>query len=143
MCMCMCVYVCLYACVYAYVYASVRQWSGRPGFNPKSSHTKDSKMVPDVGLLSSQHNKVRIKGKVEQTRKGVAPSLTSWCSSYWKGSLRVTLDYDRQIYLCVYMHMYFMPNSSYTIFNTHTHTHTHTHIYIYIVTNFSCKHFFN
>ena len=22
---------------------SVRQWSGRPGFNPRSSHTKDSK----------------------------------------------------------------------------------------------------
>ena len=22
---------------------SVRQWSGRPGFNPKSSNTKDSK----------------------------------------------------------------------------------------------------
>ena len=21
--------------------SSVRQWSGRPGFNPKSSHTKD------------------------------------------------------------------------------------------------------
>ena len=22
---------------------SVRQWPGRPGFNPRSSHTKDSK----------------------------------------------------------------------------------------------------
>ena len=27
--------------------------------------------------------------------KGVAPSPTPWCSSYWKGSLRVTLDYGR------------------------------------------------
>ena len=30
--------------------------------------------------------------------KGVAPSHTPWCSSYWKGSLRFTLDYGRQLY---------------------------------------------
>ena len=50
-------------------------------------------------LLNTQHYKVRIKGKVEQSREGVAPSLTHWCSSYRKGSLRVTLDYGRQLYL--------------------------------------------
>ena len=27
-----------------------------------------------------------------------APSPTPWCSSYRKGSLRVTLDYGRQLY---------------------------------------------
>ena len=27
--------------------------------------------------------------------KGVAPSLTPWCSSYWKGNLRVALDYGQ------------------------------------------------
>ena len=31
--------------------------------------------------------------------KGVAPFPTPWCSSYRKGSLRVTLDYGRQLYL--------------------------------------------
>ena len=56
-------------------------------------------MVLDASLLSTQHYKVRIKGKVEQSRKGVAPSPTHWCSSYRKGSLRVTLDYGRQLYL--------------------------------------------
>ena len=30
--------------------------------------------------------------------KGVAPSPTPWWSSYWKGSLLVTLDYGRQLY---------------------------------------------
>ena len=30
--------------------------------------------------------------------KGVALSPTPWCSSYWKGSFRVTLDYGRQLY---------------------------------------------
>ena len=31
--------------------------------------------------------------------KGVVPSPSPWCSSYWKGSLRVALDYSRQLYL--------------------------------------------
>ena len=48
-------------------------------------------MVLDASLLNTQHYKVQIKGEVE-------PSPTSWCSSYWKGSLRVTLDYGRQLY---------------------------------------------
>ena len=40
-------------------------WSGTPGFNPISSHTKDSKMVLDA----TQHYKVWIKGKVDQSRE--------------------------------------------------------------------------
>ena len=60
---------------------------------------KIQKMVLDASLLNTQHYKVRIKGKVEQSREGVAPSPTPWCSSYRKGSLRVTLDYGRQLYL--------------------------------------------
>ena len=60
---------------------------------------KTQKMVLDASLLNTQHYKVRIKGKVEQSREGVAPSPTHWCSSYRKGSLWVTLDYGRQLYL--------------------------------------------
>ena len=63
---------------------------------------KTQKMVLDASLLNTQHFKVRIKGKVEQFREGVAPSPTHWCSSYRKGSLRVTLDYGRQLYLLLY-----------------------------------------
>ena len=63
---------------------------------------KTQKMVLDASLLNTQHYKVRIKGKVEQSREGVAPSPTHWCSSYRKGSLRVTLDYGRQLYLLIY-----------------------------------------
>ena len=40
--------------------------------------------------------------------KGVAPFPTPWCSSYRKGSLRVTLDYGRQLhffYLYIYIYM--------------------------------------
>ena len=42
---------------------------GRPGFNPRWSHTKDSKMVLDAALLNSQQYKAWIKGKVEQSRE--------------------------------------------------------------------------
>ena len=42
---------------------------------------------------------------VEQTRKKVTPSSTPRCSSYWKGSLRVTLDYGLQLYL-LYFYIY-------------------------------------
>ena len=67
---------------------------------------KTQKMVLDASLLNTQHYKVRIKGKVEPSREGVAPSPTSWCSSYRKGSLRVTLDYGRQLYLYMYIYIY-------------------------------------
>ena len=50
---------------------------------------KTQKMVLDATLLNTQHYEVRIKGKVEQSRER---------SSYRKGSLRVTLDYGRQLY---------------------------------------------
>ena len=72
---------------------------------------KTQKMVLDSSLLNTQHYKVRIKGRVEQSREGVAPSPTPWCSSYRKGSLRVTLDYGRQLYLlfplsiCLLLHI--------------------------------------
>ena len=52
------------------IWVFVRQCSGRPGFSPRSSHTKNSKMVLDtVYLLNTQHYKVRIKGKVDQSRE--------------------------------------------------------------------------
>ena len=97
----------IYICIY-YVLPDIglgvrvfAQWPGRPGFNPGRVIPKTQKMVLDASLLNTQHYKVRIKGKVEQSREGVAPSPTPWCSSYRKGSLRVTLDNGRQLYLCI------------------------------------------
>ena len=73
--------------------------SGDLGSIPGWVIPKTQKMVLDASLLNTQHYKVQIKGKVEPSREGVAPSPTSWCSSYQKGSLRVTLDYGCQLYL--------------------------------------------
>ena len=36
----------------------------------------------DVSLLNTQDYTVQIKGRRSNPRKGVAPSPTSWCSSY-------------------------------------------------------------
>ena len=59
-------------------------------------------MVLDATLLNTQHYKVRIKGKVEQSRARSSTPSTPWRSSYRKGSLRVTLDYGHQQQLTAY-----------------------------------------
>ena len=41
---------------------------------------KTQNMVLDATLLNTRHYKVRIKGKVKQSRERVVPSLTPWCS---------------------------------------------------------------
>ena len=61
--------------------------------------SKTKKMVLDNSLLNTQHYKVRFKDKVEQPRKRSSSPPTPQCSSYWKGSLRVILDYSGQLYL--------------------------------------------
>ena len=58
-------------------------------------------MVLDAFLVNTQHYKVQVKGKWSNTGKGVALYFTLRCSSYWKGSLGVTLDYGRPTY---YLH---------------------------------------
>ena len=84
---CVCVYVCV--------------------FNPRSSHTKDSKMVHYAFALNSRHFKVQIKSKWSNPEKGVAPSSKPRCSSYCKGDPRVVLVYSRLIYVTyVYIYIY-------------------------------------
>ena len=77
---------------------SVCQWLGRPVFILRSSHTKDSKwyLIPPCLTLSIIRYVSRVKWS--NPEKGVAPSPTPLCSSYWKGSFRVGLDYGRQLY---------------------------------------------
>ena len=62
---------------------------------------KTLKMVLDTSSLNTQHTYlIRYVSRVKWSNpgKGVAPSPTQRCSSYWKGSLLVALDYDRQLY---------------------------------------------
>ena len=63
-------------------------------------------MVLDASLLNTHHYKVWMKGKWWNTGKRVALSPTLRCSSYWKGSLQVTLDYGWPTYfLSLYIYL--------------------------------------
>ena len=72
-------------------------WGSIPGqVIPKTQ----KKMILDTSLLNTQCYKVHIRVKWSNPGKRVAPSL---CSSYWKGSLRVALIYNHQLYLLSYL----------------------------------------
>ena len=49
-------------------------------------------------LLNTQYYKVHINDKVEQSRERSSTLPYTQCSSYWKRSLWVTLDYSHQLY---------------------------------------------
>ena len=68
---------------------------GERGSIPGRVIPKTFKIVLDNSLLYTQHNKVRIKDKVEQSSP----------SRYWKGSLQVTVDSGRQLNL-LYIYIY-------------------------------------
>ena len=89
-------------CVYRLIGLIGRMFTNGPGdlgSIPGRVIPKTLKMVLDTALLNTQQYKVCIKGKVEQTRETSSAPPTSQCSSYWKGSLLVALDYSRQLYL--------------------------------------------
>ena len=85
---------------------------------------KTQKMELDTSLLNSQHYKARFKWS--NPGKGVALSSIPRCSSYWKGSFRVDLDYGRyllMIFIClrtVIRFQVFLSNTNnYTISNNY------------------------
>ena len=58
-------------------------------------------MIPPCLAL----NNIRYVSRVKWSNpgKGVAPSPTPWCSSYWKGSLLVALNYGHQLYFTIHI----------------------------------------
>ena len=94
--------------MFMYLCLGVRVFANGPGdlgSIPGRLIPKTQKMVLDSSLLNTQHYKVRIKGKVEQSREGVAPSPTPWCSSYRKGSLRL---WSPTFYIYIYIYILFV-----------------------------------
>ena len=62
-------------------------------------------LIPPCLILNNISYILRVKWS--NPGKGVAPCPTSRCSSYWKGSLLVALDYGRQLYfLVIYIYIY-------------------------------------
>ena len=72
---------------------------GDLGLIPGHFIQKTLKMELDTSLLSTQQYKALSRVKWNNPGKGVEPSLTPQCRSYWKVSLLVTLDYGCQLYL--------------------------------------------
>ena len=90
--------------IYIYIYRPVH-WHNVPMVletrvqsQVESIQRLKKKMVLDTSLFNTQHYKVGIKGKSSNPGKGVAPSRTPRCSSYWKVSLWVALDNCRPTY---------------------------------------------
>ncbi len=76
------IYIYIYSIVTSYIYIFrsigqvVRVFANGPGDQvsiPGQVIPKIQKMVLDTALLNTQHYKVRIKGKVEQTREWSSP----------------------------------------------------------------------
>ena len=62
-------------------------------------------MVLDAALINTQHYKVRIKGKVEQSREGVAPSLHLSVVAIEKGAFGSPMTMVANfILILLYMH---------------------------------------
>ena len=66
-------------------------------------------MVLDTPLPNTQQYKVRIKGKVGQSRERSSASPTPRWSSYWKESIKVTLDYGHELTIPIEF-KWFSPN---------------------------------
>ena len=65
---------------------------------PRRVISKTLKMVLNTSLLNPLQYKVRIKGKVEQSREISSALPTSQCSWFPKGSLLVPIDYGCQLF---------------------------------------------
>ena len=74
---------------------------------------KTEKMVLILPCLTLSIIKYISRVKWTYRGKWLTPSPTPWCSSYRKGSLRVTLDYGRQLYLLSIYKFYYYYLSGY------------------------------
>ena len=82
-------YIYIYIYIYILLLDIVRQYSGRPRFNPKLSHTKDLKkgyLMPSCLIASI----IRYRSR-----------LSNCWSNDWKGSHLVALDYSRSTYFYI------------------------------------------
>ena len=149
--LCLCVWVCvwievfvyIYICIYIYLYIlyfirflliiiiiihiyecvspMVRETWVQPQVVSYRRLEKWYSMPPCLTLSNIRYVS---RVKLCNPEKGVASSPTPQSSSYWKGSLQVSLDYGRQLYYYIILYL--------ILYNiTHIHTHTHTYIYIY------------
>ena len=84
-------------------------------FNPRSSQTKTQKMVLDNSLPNAQHYKVRIEGKIEQSRERSVEAIEKGAFGrhlkIWRAkapfSIGINIIYI-MIYIVIYIMIYIM-----------------------------------
>ena len=69
------------------------------------------------GCITLSIIKYRSRGKWSNPRKRVMLSPTPWCTSYWEGSLQVTLNNGRPTYLYIYIYKTKFRSSHGTVVN--------------------------
>ena len=83
MCMHICIYVCICIRAIGLMSRVFANSLGEQGSTPRQVILKTQKLVLDTALRNTQHYKVGIKGKLEQSKeKSSAPRPTPWCCSY-------------------------------------------------------------
>ena len=119
------IYMYMYIYIYIYIYnthrlisimVSIHQRSKRPGFNPRSSHTKDSNkcylMSPCLTLLTIKYES-RIRGAIQKTKELCPPLYLSVVATEKRvcrppsttvGQL-TTYIYN-QLCVCIYIYIY-------------------------------------
>ena len=87
-------------CTYFWITISLWEGINSPLVQSQvESYQRLKKIILDASLLNTQHYKVQIKSKWSNLGKIVAPFSIPWCSSNWKESLWVVLDYGQLTYL--------------------------------------------
>ena len=73
---------------------------------PETMGSIPGRVIPKTGKIPPYltPNIIRYGSKVKWSNpdNGVTHSVTPQCSSYWKGSIPVTLDYSNQLYFYIY-----------------------------------------
>ena len=106
----MCVYIYIYIYIYIYFYDQLVLWAETQETRVQS-HVKSYQrlkkwyLLPPCLILSIIRYISRVK--CCNTEKGVVPTPTPRCSSYWRGSLYVTLDYSHQLDFMRYVWFYY------------------------------------
>ena len=128
---------------YMFICIIVREFTsgqGDRGFISGWVIPKTQKMVLDASLHNTLHYKLWINDKWSNPEKEVAPFLIPRCCSYWKGNLRVALDYDQTFSVLLkykYMYVNFYTCKCINV-SVHIYVHVHVYVWIHIYEHFTC-----
>ena len=115
--------------IYIGIIVSVCKWSGRPGFNPRSRHTKDSKIVLDNYLLNIIRYGSKVSGAI-QGKEWHSPLGVVAIQKEPSGCPRLL---SANIYICIYMSVCIYEYIIYKLYIIYEYISIYEYIYISIL----------